>query len=142
MDFVIAASQTWWQNLVYFIVSIVVTVLLPPLLAYVIALLRKKNVKVDFDTTWALVEKAVTWGEQWWKKKLNEGADPANKAAETLNAVTDYAAKLMEQYGLGKMARDKLIDLIEAKVGDINSKKAENVEVGAGAVPKSKKRKK
>lgn len=118
-----AASQAWWQDLLIFVLTAVATVLFPALIAYIVALLRKKKIAVEFDIVWAAVGQAVSYGEQEWKKALKDGADPKDKAAKTMQTATDQLEKLSKQWGLPKMAKEKLIELIEAKVGEINSKK-------------------
>lgn len=124
-----AATQAWWQDLLVTVLHIVGVTLVPALVAYLVALLRKHKIRVEFDMVWDLVSRAVTRAEQWWKAALKDGADPKDKAAKTLQMATDYLEKLLEQYKLPKMARDALIDLIEAKVGEINTKKEKE---GAG----------
>lgn len=124
-----AATQAWWQTILVSVLEVVGVTLVPALVAYLVAVLRKHKIKVEYDMAWDLVSRAVARAEQWWKTALKDGADPKDKAAKTLQMATDYLEKLLEQYKLPKMARDALIDLIETRVGEINTAKEKE---GAG----------
>lgn len=123
MDVLAAATQTWWQNLLVAILPVIFLALVSPLIAYIVALLRKKKVKVEFDMADSLAKTAYFRAEQWWKVKLNDGAEPKDKAAETMAMATTFLKASLEQWNLPKMAKEKLIALIESKVGEINSAK-------------------
>lgn len=116
-------NQTWWQTLIVSILGIVTTTLLPILVAYIVTWLKKKKVAVEMESVWSAVNVAVNFAEQYWKKALNEGAPPKDKSAETMKLATGKLEELLKQWKLPEMAKEKLTGLIEAKLGEINSKK-------------------
>lgn len=116
-------TQTWWQTLIVSILGIVTTTLLPILVTYLVTWLKKKKVAVEMETVWSAVNVAVNYAEQYWKKALNAGAPPKDKEAEAMKIATGKLEELMKQWKLPAMPQDKMTGLIEAKLGEINSKK-------------------
>lgn len=85
-------------------------------MTFVAALLRKyvKN-KALADTLNEAAVNGVAYAEEWARKKLKTGAEVTGESK--LEQALAYVLKELEDAGYKKMAEDKLIKLIEAKLG-------------------------
>jgi hypothetical protein len=114
----------WWQILVKFIVSdAVLPAVGTVLVALLVVLARKWKIKVEKETLESVLSQAIAFADQKIKKKLQEGKESKNANAEKLEMATDFAKKLLKQYGLIKQFGEWVEDLIESKLGQENSAK-------------------
>lgn len=117
-----AEGQAFWQSIVGSVVEIVVVVATPLLL-----LLARKVVRVVEDKTkislsdqqemmlesW--VEKGIAYAHEQGRKALKENKKPL-KGDEKKIAAVDFIESALKSTGLINLGRDKLEQLVEAKL--------------------------
>jgi hypothetical protein len=119
-------QQNWWQALVVWLITHVGELVFS-VLGIVAMLLVKKyfNVKLEHEQ----LDRVLGYGKNYAEGKafaaLNAG-QPKTPGAEKMKMGTDIVESLIEQFGLKKMARDKIEQLLEAKLGEekVEEKKA------------------
>lgn len=113
-------TQSWWQNLLVSVIKIVGAIAVPVLSTLLIILLKRWNIKVEYEKVEFVAGKAKNYAEQFARNKLKEG--------KPLNApeVAKIALVKGRELGEGKIASwaaKLLVDLIEAKCGEDNKDK-------------------
>jgi len=109
--------QQWWQALVYYLVAAILGIAGPVITVLIVTLLKKKGIVVDQQVLGTLISTGVNYAEQLSAKALKENQPPL-PGAEKMKQALAVVNTLAEQYKLKKLAEDKLIQLIEAKLGE------------------------
>jgi hypothetical protein len=119
-------QQNWWQALVVWLITHVGELVFSVLGVIVVLLVRKYlGVKLQQEQ----VDKIMGWAKNYAEGKafaaLNAG-QPKTPGAEKMKMGADVAEGFIEQFGLKKMARNKIEQLLEAKLGEekVEEKKA------------------
>lgn len=109
-------QQDWWQSLLVLALQTAAAILTPVIGVLITLLLRRWGIQVQQKQVDAIVTQAVGFAEQKAKVALKDGA-PKTPGAQKLQVALDIAQALMTQFKVKEMAKDKLVALIEAKLG-------------------------
>lgn len=114
--------QEWWMVLLDFLVQIsapLVTGILGVLGTWLIRRIGKKwdaeKVETLLRLKDGLVTSGVAFAEEQARKALKNGEE-RTASADKLAAATEYIQGQLEQSGVGRMAEDELVKLIEARL--------------------------
>lgn len=111
-------TQAWWQYLVMTIIQIVGAIAVPVLSTLLIVLLRRWNIKVEYEKAAWVAGKAKDFAEQKARVALKDGK---TLDAPEVAKIALEQARLLGQGKLAPWATRMLQDLIEAKVGQDNT---------------------
>jgi hypothetical protein len=111
-----------WGTVLENLLPIVTAVLLPVLLVLVRKFLLWLEVKLDFDMNEAielkilsLIEEGILYAEEQALKALKDGKKLGSD--DKLRLAIEYVVERCRDLGLPELARDKLVKLVESKVG-------------------------
>ena len=110
-------QQEWWQGLLAWLGPIFGGVLTAVLAALGVQLLRKWNIEMKPATLEDVIGKAVNYAEGRALAALNAGG-PKTPGAEKMALATGVADLLLKQFKLEALAKESLVALIEAKLGE------------------------
>lgn len=105
-----------WEVVLSTFLKVFVAVAVPVLSTLAVALLRRWNVKVKYDTVYDLAHRGAAYAEQMAQKRLKTGK-PTSSALKLQEAMK-VATELAEQYRLPARATAKLQQLIESALGE------------------------
>jgi len=109
------ASQQWWETLLAHLLEAFVLIAVPVLSTLVIQLLKRWNIKLQYETVVDIAQKGAGWAEQIALKRLKDGAQ--TPSAQKLDDALKFGRGIAEQQKLSKKAIEKLQELIEASLG-------------------------
>lgn len=112
--------QSWWQHLLITLISIFGTIAVPVLSTLAILLLKRWNIKVEYDKAEWVANKAKDYAEQKARVALKDGK-PLN--AEGIKKVALEKGRELGEGNLAPWVAKFLTDLIEAKLGSDNKDK-------------------
>ncbi len=114
-------KQKWWQSLLVFFIKLLDLILEPILIAFGYVFTRKFGFKVERETLEWIVDKATGFAEQKAKAALKAGSPMAGP--DILKLALEQGNQYLVEKGLMKKWGNRLGDLIESKLGEVELKK-------------------
>lgn len=113
-------TQSWWQHIVITIITTTGAIAVPVLSTLMIILLRRWNIKVEYEKAEWVATQAKNYAEQLARNALKEGKQV--EGSSTARLALDYSRQLARDK-LAPWSAAQLAGLIEAKLGEDNKAK-------------------
>jgi hypothetical protein len=117
-----AAQQEWWMVLLIGLMDIIAPVVISILGALAAVAIRKLGKKWDVETqdkfiglTQSMIASGISFAEEQGRKALRAGEDQTDGATKMAHAVS-FVQERLDESGVGQMAEDKLVQLIESRL--------------------------
>lgn len=110
----------WWQVLLNHVLELSIAILVPVALHLLNRWLKQRELEFLSE----VVEKAVTGGVAFAEEQAHKALKADGKktpSAEKLDIALNFVEGRLKDAGYDKLARDKLIELIEAKLNQVRS---------------------
>lgn len=115
-----ADKQAWWQHLLFTLITTAGAIAVPVLTTLLVVLLRRWNVKVEYEKAEWIAKQGKNFAEQKARVALKEGQ--AVDSSETSKSALEFSRSLAAGK-LAPWAAGKLSGLIEASLGEDNKSK-------------------
>lgn len=113
-------KQAWWQHLVFTVITTTGTIAVPVLSTLLVVLLRRWNIKVEYEKAEWVAKQGKNYAEQLARNALKEGYTVNN--SDTSKTALKYSRELAAGK-LAPWAARELAGLIEASLGEDNRAK-------------------